>query len=99
MSNRDSDFTLPDYGEMDLSPPSPEQTPKHTKMESVRRLLKSPGSIGKIILRSRSKDNKKQNRLSRMRPSDLLKDPKKYDDLSPEDKAKLERLIQLELDL
>jgi hypothetical protein len=83
-----------EYGEMDLAA-SPEQKPKIKKLASVRKLiLKSPGSMRRLL-----SSKKKSNRLSRMRPSTLMNDPDAYDDLSAEDKAKLHKMMVLELDL
>ena len=96
------DEELPEYGELDLPLP-PKSTGDEKKnrrkhlspMGSVRKLLKSPRSM-RNIFKSKKSPSK---RLSRMRPSELMNEPGKYDELSTDDKAKLNKLMEEELGL
>ena len=95
---------LPDYGETDILDCSSRSTKskKSNRLAGafgggMKKLLHSPGTMARLV--RRHQDKKRQNRLSRMRPSTLMKDPSSYDNLSEEDKNKLDSLMKFELDL
>lgn len=76
-----------------------------TPLGSMKKLLKSPGTMRRML----GSSNKRQNRrtsstggsrsLRETRPEDLLSNPKLYDELNDDDKGKLDRLLTREFGL
>ena len=64
---------------------------------SMRKLLRSPGSIRKKMRSKRNLNSDGGVSMSKIRASELMNDPKAFGKLSPEEKEQLEKMVAKEL--
>ena len=110
--NRDDEDESLDVfdGELGLKDlPVEDDSPRHHKKgrpkltavgNSMRKLLRSPGSIRKKMRSKRNLNSTSGTgsvRMSKIRASELMNDPKAFSKLSPEEKEKLEQMVAEEL--
>lgn len=93
----DDDESLPEYGEMELTNEDSQSSKPRPKKKGIRKkLMVSPGTVKRKLL-LRPGNNKDKKKLSKMKPSELMKSPEAYNTLSSKDKKLLDKMMAKEL--